>query len=64
MTNPPSYITLGNMFFDVWLLWFSFILVHGSGVLYIHFCFFAEVEKEASENTVTVKALSMGSKLR
>ena len=28
------------------------------------FLLFAEVEKEASENTVTVKALSMGSKLR
>jgi len=50
MTNPPSYITLGNMFFDVWLLWFSFILVHRSGVLYMHFCFLQKQnEKEASE---------------
>jgi len=49
MTNPPSYITLGNMFFDVWLLWFSFILVHRSGVLYIHFLLFAEAEREGSQ---------------
>jgi hypothetical protein len=49
MANPPSYITLGNMFFDVWLLWFSFILFHRSGVLFI-FCFLQKQnEKEASE---------------
>jgi hypothetical protein len=37
------------MFFDVWLLWFSFILVHGSGVLYIQFLLFAEAEREGSQ---------------